>query len=143
MDPHQRYRDHVTSRRDVHLPQGAADTSAGGETADQNPPRSMHLTEEPHLRQTDGRSMAQREEEELQRWRETHRVSSVHENPERLAEEGGAGEEEEAGGGEQQRRMKAEQRQKFTSEVLQQHEDLCSSTVTALPVSIITYNINT
>lgn len=29
-------------------------------------------------------AVAQREEEELQRWRETHRVASVHEDPERL-----------------------------------------------------------
>ncbi|GLD56586.1 epithelial-stromal interaction protein 1 [Lates japonicus] len=104
MDPYQSQRNHLNPRRNTHLRENTADMSENDQTADNNNP-DRQAPDSGNLQATDRRpqysggytvippnearrnkmkTMAQKEEEEQRRWKETHRVTSVHENPERL-----------------------------------------------------------
>ncbi|XP_022595996.1 epithelial-stromal interaction protein 1 [Seriola dumerili] len=103
MDPYQRQRDRGPPRRNTHLSEGASNIPAIDQTPDTpdsnnapdsgNPPAtdrrpqySGGFTVIPpnESRRSKMQMMAQKEEEELQKWKETNRVSSVHVNPQRL-----------------------------------------------------------
>ncbi|XP_071340064.1 epithelial-stromal interaction protein 1 [Trachinotus anak] len=103
MDPPRRRREHDPPGRSAHLsdteadrpgsaqtpePPGTHGTAASGTppATDRQPRYSGGFTVIPpnESQRSKIKMMAQKEEEELQRWRETHRVSSVHLNPERL-----------------------------------------------------------
>ncbi|XP_028993224.1 epithelial-stromal interaction protein 1 [Betta splendens] len=68
------------------------DAAAGGnpQPADRRPQHLGGFSMIPpnESRRSQMRMMAQKEEEELQRWKEVHRVTSVHEDPERLGGNG-------------------------------------------------------
>ncbi|XP_029386332.1 epithelial-stromal interaction protein 1 isoform X2 [Echeneis naucrates] len=91
MDPYQHPRDQLSPRRNTKTGSGEDPNDPDDNTpAPDRQPRSSGFTVIPpnESRRNEMQTVAQRGEEKLQRWKETHRVSSVHHDPERL---GGSG----------------------------------------------------
>ncbi|XP_040913581.1 uncharacterized protein epsti1 isoform X1 [Toxotes jaculatrix] len=99
MDPNHHQRNHLNSRRDTPLTPNVSGNDQTADNLNRNPPDGGNPQATDRQPQYSGgftmippnaaqrskmKMMAQKEEEELQRLKETHRVTSVHVNPERL-----------------------------------------------------------